>query len=97
MKEQLFCFGNYEGERGGESPVYSSVLLNNLGAINGVKQALGLPSEVLEGKLRQTNYDSVTLRSDYQVRGSNQLALIYRFWKDRDTNLNAVSEQLMAT
>jgi hypothetical protein len=96
IKEQLFLFGNYEGQRRAESPFYSSVLLNNLGAINGVKQALALPSEVLEGKLRQTNYDSVTLRSDYQVRGSNQLALIYRFRNDRDTNLNSASEQLSA-
>jgi outer membrane receptor for ferrienterochelin and colicin len=96
IKEQLFLFGNYEGQRRAESPSYSSVLLNNLSAINAVKQALGLPSEVLEGKLRQTNYESVTLRSDYQVRGSDQLALIYRFRNDRDTNLNSASEQLSA-
>jgi hypothetical protein len=96
VKERLFLFGNYEGQRRAESPSFSSVLLDNLSAINAVKQALGLQSEVLEGKLRQENYDSVTLRSDYQVSGSNQLALIYRFRNDRDTNLNSASEQLSA-
>jgi Carboxypeptidase regulatory-like domain/TonB dependent receptor len=96
IKARLFLFGNYEGQRRAESPSYSTVLLNNIGPINAVKRALGLPSERLEGKLRQLNYDSVTVRSDYQARASDQLALIYRFRNDRDTNLNSSSEQLSA-
>ena len=96
VKQRLFLFGNYEGQRREESPFYSTVLLANLGAINAVKKSLGLSSEVLEGKLRKTNYDSVILRSDYQVRASDQLSFIYRFRNDRDTNLGSSSEQLSA-
>ena len=43
IKERLFLFGNYEGQRRAESPSYSTVLLTNLGAINAVKKSLGLP------------------------------------------------------
>ena len=96
VKQRLFLFSNYEGQRREESPFYSTVLLDNLGAINAVKKSLGLPPEVLVGKLRTTNYDSVTLRNDYQVRGSDQLSLIYRFRNDRDTNLGSSSQQLSA-
>jgi hypothetical protein len=95
-KDRLFLFGNYEGQRRVESPFYSAVLLDNLGAINAVKRSLGLPSEVLGGKLRKKDYDSVTLRSDYRRSAADQLALIYRFRNDRDTNLNSSSEQLSA-
>jgi Carboxypeptidase regulatory-like domain len=96
VKERVFLFGSYEGQRRSESPSYSSVLLNNLSSINAAKQALGLPSEILTGKLRQLDYDTVTVRSDYQVRTTDQLAVIYRFRNDRDTNLNSSGEQLSA-
>jgi hypothetical protein len=96
IKERLFLFGNYEGQRRAESPSYSTVLLTNLGAINAVKKSLGLPPEELEEKLRQTPYDTVTLRGDYQVRADDQLALTYRFRNDRDTNLSSSSDQLSA-
>jgi hypothetical protein len=96
VKQRLFLFGNYEGQRREESPFYSTVLLDNLGAINAVKTSLGLPPEVLQGKLRKTHYDSVTLRGDYQARASDQLSLIYRFRDDRDTNLGSKIEQQSA-
>ena len=96
VKQRLFLFGNYEGQRREESPFYSTVLLDNLGAINAVKKSLGLPPEVLEGKLRKKHYDSVTLRGDYQARASDQLSLIYRFRDDRDTNLSSRIEQQSA-
>ena len=96
VKQRLFLFGNYEGQRREESPFYSTVLLDNLGAINAVKKSLGLPPEVLEGKLRKKHYDSVTLRGDYQARPSDQLSLIYRFRDDRDTNLGSKIEQQSA-
>src|SRR5579864_4928999 len=57
IRDRLFYFGNYEGQRRQESPFYSSTLLNNLAAINRTMQSFGLPPEVLIGKLRQTNYD----------------------------------------
>ena len=92
----MFYFGNYEGQRRDESPFYSSVLLNNLGAINTVKQSFGLAPEVLEGKLRKLNYDSATLRGDYQDTGAHQFNTVYRFRDERGSNLGAATGQLSA-
>ena len=96
IRDRFFLFGNYEGQRREESPFYSSVLLNNLARINAVKRSLGLPPEVLEGKLRELNYDTLTLRGDYQANTNNQLSLVYRFRDDRDKNLGAATGQLSA-
>src|SRR6185503_3149785 len=81
--DRLFLFGNYEGQRRDESPFYSSLLLNNLSAINSVKQSIGLPPEVLEGKLKVTNYESFLARSDWHPSVNNQLSAIYRFRDER--------------
>jgi carboxypeptidase family protein/TonB-dependent receptor-like protein len=94
--DRLFYFVNYEGQRRQESPFYSSILLNNLSAINQAKQALGLASEVLLGKLRQNNYDAGLGRMDYAVSDRTQLSLIYRYREDRETNLPAATNQLSA-
>lgn len=96
IRNRLFLFGNYEGQRRSESPFYSSVLLNNLTAINAVKQSLGLSPEVLAGKTRQTNYDSLTIRNDYQATAGHLLSLIYRFRDDRDRNLGTATGQFSA-
>src|SRR5262249_47136467 len=94
VRNRLFLFGNYEGQRREESPFYSTVLLNNLNAINAVKQSIGLPPEVLEGKLRRNDYDSLTVRSDYQAKSNHQFSLIYRFREDQATNLGAARGQI---
>jgi len=95
-RNRLFLFGNYEGQRREESPFYSSVLLQNLGAINAIKQSLGLPSEVLEGKLRRNDYDSWTVRGDYQAKKDHLFSLIYRLRDDRAKNLGAAAGQISA-
>jgi outer membrane receptor protein involved in Fe transport len=96
VRDRLFLFGNYEGQRRQESPFYSSLLLDNLGAINTVKQSLGLPPEVLEGKLRRNDYDSLTVRGDHQSTGNHLLSLIYRFRDDRAENLGTAAGQISA-
>ena len=94
--DRLFYFVNYEGQRREESPPYSSILLNNLIAINRAKQALGLPPEVLAGVLRDTNYDEGLGRLDYAATARTQMSLEYRFREDRDTNVPAAIGQLSA-
>jgi hypothetical protein len=96
VRDRFFLFGNYEGQRRSESPFYSSVLLNNLSAINAVKQGIGLPPEVLTGKQRTTDYDSLMLRGDEQWTSLHQLALSYRLRDERDTNLGASTGQVSA-
>jgi len=93
---RLFYFVNYEGQRRQESPFYSSILLNNLTAINPAMQGFGLPPEVLAGKLRQIDYDSATGRVDYTASERTQLSLIYRFHDAREKNLPAATNQLSA-
>jgi hypothetical protein len=96
VANRLFYFANYEGQRRLESPFYSSILLNNLAAINRTKQALGLAPEVLQGKLRQTNYDEGLGRADYVAGERTQMNMEYRFRQDRETNLPAATNQLSA-
>ena len=96
VRDRIFYFVNYEGQRRQESPFYSSILLNNLAAINQVKQSLGLPPEVLAGKLRQTNYDEGFGRVDYAASERMQHSLTYRFREDQDKNLAAATNQLSA-
>jgi len=96
IKDKLFFFGNYEGQRHQESPSYSSILLNNLAPINAAKISLGVPPEVLAGKLRQLNYDTLLSRADYLANANNQVSLSYRFREDRDKNLPAATNQLSA-
>ncbi len=96
VADRLFYFINYEGQRREESPSYSSILLNNLTAINRAKQSLGLPPEVLAGVLRDTNYDEGLGRLDYAATATTQMSLEYRFRQDRDTNVPAAIGQLSA-
>src|SRR5262249_47133889 len=44
-KDKTFFFGNYEGQRRAESNKFSSVILNNLDAINVTKRFFGLTEE----------------------------------------------------
>lgn len=96
IKTRLFYFLNYEGQRRQESPFYSSILLNNLGAINRAKQSLDLPPETLGGVLRETNYDTVIGRADYEAGDRSVFTIRYRFRQDRDANLPAATNQLSA-
>ena len=96
VKHKLFYFLNYEGQRRDESPFYSTILLNNLTAINQAKSSFGLPPEVLNGVLRTTNYDATLGRVDYQASARSIFGVSYRFHEDRDRNLPAATNQLSA-
>lgn len=55
QKDKTFIFGNYEGQRRGESPFYNSAVLNNINAINEVKAIYGLRAEPNLGSVLRTN------------------------------------------
>src|SRR5215470_11089779 len=84
-KDKTFLFGNYEGQRRGESPTYPTVLLNNIAIINASKQALGIARENLN-ILKTKDNDYGIARLDHQVNTRNQFALRYNIEDGRDLN-----------
>lgn len=90
LKDRLFYFGNYEGQRRKETPLYSSFVSTFLSEINRVKSALGLSREDL-GVLRQNDSDQVLLRGDY-IRGRLTLNGRYDFNEQRNRNQPATIE-----
>jgi outer membrane receptor protein involved in Fe transport len=75
-QDRLFFFGNYEGQRRAESNKFSSVILNNLDAINITKAFFGLTPEVND-LLRSNDYDGFLTKVDYQLNNSNDLSFRY--------------------
>jgi hypothetical protein len=74
--DKAFFFGNYEGQRRAESNKFSSVVLNNLDAINVTKRFFGLTPEVSD-LLRSNDYDGFLAKLDYQLTAKNDLSLRY--------------------
>ena len=94
QKDKTFIFANYEGQRRGESPTYNSVVLDNIGpmdgsvpdTINGVKvNVFGLPPEDLR-VLRTANTDNGFVRLDHNFNSRNYLFARYFINDDRLTN-----------
>jgi hypothetical protein len=75
-KDGTFWFVNYEGQRRAESNKFSSVILNNLAAINAVKAFYGLAPETTSS-LRANDYDGFLLKLDHKINEKNNLA--FRF------------------
>src|SRR5262249_24254340 len=69
-------FGNYEGPRRAESNKFSSVILNNLDAINATKAFFGLTREV-NNLLRSNDYDGFLTKLDYKLTNNNDLSFRY--------------------
>src|SRR6202045_3951017 len=94
QKKKTFLFSNYEAQRRGESPTYNSVVLGNLGPldgsnpnpINGVKvNVYGLPPENPR-VLRTANTDNSFIRLDENLNSNNFLYIRYFINDDRLTN-----------
>ncbi len=75
-KDKVFFFGNYEGQLRDESNKFSSVILNNLGAINATKTFFGLTREVND-LLRSNDYDGFLTKLDYKLTNNNDLSFRY--------------------
>jgi outer membrane receptor protein involved in Fe transport len=75
-KDKVFFFANYEGQRRAESNKFSSVILNNLDAINTTKAFFGLTREV-NNLLRSNDYDGFLTKLDYKLNNNNDLSFRY--------------------
>ena len=75
-KNRTFFFGNYEGQRRAESNKFSSVILNNLSAINVTKRFFGLTPEVND-LLRTNDYDGLLVKLDHKLTDNNDLSVRY--------------------
>ena len=93
VKDKTFFFANYDAQRRGESPIYNSIVLANIGpldgsqpfTINGVKKLFGLPPENLH-VLRAADTDNGFIRLDHNFNSKNFLYLRYFINDDRLTN-----------
>lgn len=84
-KDKLFFFGNYEGQRKAQSPIYTQFLLDTLPAVNAVKAFYHLPPESLD-VIRGEDYDQFLVRSDYQLNERNRATARYNFVDQRNKN-----------
>ncbi|MFP5249939.1 MAG: TonB-dependent receptor domain-containing protein, partial [Acidobacteriota bacterium] len=92
-RDRTFYFTGYEGQRRGESPIYSSFLLgcmdhpNCMGpgtpSINQVKQMFGLQPEVLTSVLETDNYDKAIGKITGVLSERSVLNAGYLFTDDR--------------
>ena len=84
-KDRTFIFGNYEGQRRAEAPIYPPSLVQNLAAINRAKTYLGIPVENLN-VLKIKNNDYAFVRFDHELTPSHRLSVRYNLEDARDPN-----------
>lgn len=92
-RSKAFYFTGYEGQRRGESPIYSSFILgclNNPGcmgpgtpSINQVKQMFGLQPERLNSVLMTDDYDKAIVKITHNISDKSILTASYMFNDDR--------------
>jgi outer membrane receptor protein involved in Fe transport len=83
-KDKTFFFGNYEGQRRAESNKFSSVIINNLDAINATKAFFGLSPETTN-VLRANDYDGFLTKLDHKITSNNDFSVRYNLL-DSTTN-----------
>ncbi len=84
-QDKTFFFINYEGQRRAQSPTYPAVLVQNLSAINALKQSLGIAPENLN-VLKTADIDNGFIKIDHQLNTANRLSVRYSI--QDATNLN---------
>ncbi|HKX27885.1 MAG TPA: TonB-dependent receptor [Blastocatellia bacterium] len=85
MKNQTFYFGNYEGQRRGESNRFSQVIQSNLAGINAARTRFGLQPEVLN-QLRTNDYDQFLIKIDHQLSDRHSLTGRYNYLSSETKN-----------
>lgn len=76
VEDKTFFFANYEGQRRSQTNQYSTVVLNNIAAINAAKASFGLTPENL-GLLHTNDYDGFLGKLDQNFTSSNTLSIRY--------------------
>jgi outer membrane receptor protein involved in Fe transport len=77
-KDKTFFFGNYEGQRRAESNKFSSVIINNLAAINATKSFFGLTPENTNVQ-RANDYDGFLTKLDHKLNANNDVSARYNY------------------
>jgi hypothetical protein len=79
QRDRTFLYGNFEGQRRGESPFYNSAVLNNITAIDSVKMnVFGLPAEPALGSVLRTNdSDNGFARIDHRFSDNENVFVRY--------------------
>jgi hypothetical protein len=85
-KDKTFFFANYEGQRRAQSPTYPAVLVENLAAINTVKESFGLDPESLN-LLQTADVDNGFMKVDHQFNLANRLSVRYSIQDASDLNM----------
>src|SRR5215510_7330400 len=75
-QDKTFFFGNYEGQRRAETNKFSSVIFDNLAAINATKRFFGLTEENT-GLLRANDYDGYLVKLDQKLTNNNDFFARY--------------------
>ena len=75
-REKTWFFGNYEGQRQAESNKFSSVIFDNLAAINATKAFFGLTPETTN-VVRTNDYNGFLAKIDHRLTNNNSLAVRY--------------------
>ena len=91
VKDKTFFFGNYEGQRHSESPYYNLAVLQNINAINAVKQSLGLAPENLVVN-RTIDYDNVLGKLDHSFSPKETMFVRYFLNDQRSSNLSPLND-----
>ncbi len=71
QKDKTFFFVNYEGQRRAQSPTYPALLVQNLAAINAVKESFGIAPEDLN-VLKTADVDNGFIKLDHQFNEKNR-------------------------
>jgi hypothetical protein len=82
---------SYEGNRLGESAVYTSEALRDIAAINSFRTGLGLSAEKLN-QIRPADYDHVLIKLDHQLTRLNALTATYLFSDARLRNQSPLDD-----
>jgi hypothetical protein len=85
-QNKTFFFANYEGQRRGQSPTYPAILVQNLSAINAVKESFGLADENLN-LLQTADVDNGFVKIDHQFNDTNRLSVRYSVQDSSSRNL----------
>jgi hypothetical protein len=86
VKDKTFFFANYEGQRRAQSPTYPALLVDNLSAINAVKQSLGLAPENLN-VIKTADYDKGLIKVDHELSTGQRLSFRYSMENSTDRNM----------
>jgi outer membrane receptor protein involved in Fe transport len=84
-QDKIFFFVNYEGQRRAQSPTFPALLVDNLPAINALKQSLGIAPEDLN-ILKTADIDSGFIKIDHQLNAKNHLSVRYSIQAALDLN-----------